>query len=170
MFQCTKSVKFHFRWGTKPRDQKQETENDCDVISELQALQISTTFSYFLINNALLYHFLANWLAHNNKMTEKSVFREGWSPEMTSQSFPVSCFWSRGFVQFWCIKTRVRKIAIESFSLLYISVHWDLMEQITKKSVTYTLTTRVRSSSRGPFLFWRMQFYLQAEHFHYLQY
>ena len=31
------------------------------------------TFSYFVINNALLYHFLANLLAHNKKMTEKSV-------------------------------------------------------------------------------------------------
>ena len=42
--------------------------------------------------------FLANWLAHNKKVTKKFVFRETWSPEMTSQSFPVSCFWSRGFV------------------------------------------------------------------------
>ena len=31
-------------------------------------------------------------------MTEKSVFRKAWSPEMRSQSFPVSCFWPRGFV------------------------------------------------------------------------
>ena len=31
-------------------------------------------------------------------MTEKSGFREAWSPELTSQSFPVSCFWCRGFV------------------------------------------------------------------------
>ena len=60
--------------------------------------QISPTSSYFLINNALLYHFLANWLAHNKKMTEKFVFCEAWSPELTSQSFPVSCFWCRGFV------------------------------------------------------------------------
>ena len=29
---------------------------------------------------------------------EKSVFSEAWSPEKTSQSFPVSCFWSSGFV------------------------------------------------------------------------
>ena len=29
-------VKFHFRWSLKPRDQKQETGNDCDVISGLQ--------------------------------------------------------------------------------------------------------------------------------------
>ena len=55
------------------------------------------TFSYFLIKNALLYHFLANWLAHN-KMTDKSVFGEPWSPELKSQSFPVSFFWCRGFV------------------------------------------------------------------------
>ena len=61
-------------------------------------LSIMEMFSYFLINNAPLYHFLANWLAHNKKMTEKSVFREAWSPELTSQSFPVPCFWSRGFV------------------------------------------------------------------------
>ena len=60
--------------------------------------QISPRFSYFLINNALLYHFLANWLAHNKKTTEKSVFREAWSPELTSQSLPASCFWCRGFV------------------------------------------------------------------------
>ena len=59
--------------------------------------QISPTFSYFLITNALLYHFLANWLAHNKKMIEKSVFREAWSHELTSQSFPVSCFWCRCF-------------------------------------------------------------------------
>ena len=44
MFWCTKRVKFHFRWGTKQRDQKQETGNDCDVISGLQALQ-KTDFS-----------------------------------------------------------------------------------------------------------------------------
>ena len=59
--------------------------------------QIYPTFSYSLINIALLYHFLANLLAHNTKMTEKFVFREASSPELTSQSFPVSNFWSRGF-------------------------------------------------------------------------
>ena len=75
MFQCTKSIKFHFRWGTKPRDQKQDTGNDCDVISGLQASRKTDLFdiSYFRINNALLYHLLANWLVHNKKTTEKSV-------------------------------------------------------------------------------------------------
>ena len=97
---CSKSIKFHFRWGTKPRDQKQETGNDCDVNSGLQASRKTDFSDVFLFShkNALLYHFLANWLAHNKKMTEKSVFREAWSPELTSQSFPVSCFWPRGFV------------------------------------------------------------------------
>ena len=33
---CTKNVKFNFRWGKKPWDQKQETGNDCDVISGLK--------------------------------------------------------------------------------------------------------------------------------------
>ena len=54
----------------------QETGNECDVISGLREKHISSTFSYFLVNNALLYHFLPNWLAHNNKVTKKSVFRE----------------------------------------------------------------------------------------------
>ena len=91
-------MKFHFG-GYKNR------RLGTNVISfqdfKLREKQISPTFSYFLINNELLHQILANWLAHNNKMTEKSVFREAWSPEMTSQSFPVSCFWSRGFVPHW---------------------------------------------------------------------
>ena len=66
--------------------QNRETGNDCDVISGLkvsQSKQISPTFCYFLINNARLYPFLANWLAHHKKMTEKS---EASSPEMMSSS------------------------------------------------------------------------------------
>ena len=55
-------------------------------------------------------------------MSEKSVFREAWRPEMTSQS------------------TTGRKIAIGKILLLYLSVHWEeLIEQIKKKSVIYTL-------------------------------
>ena len=44
-----KHVKFHFRWGTKPRDQKQDTGNDCDVISVLQALQKTDFSDIFLL-------------------------------------------------------------------------------------------------------------------------
>ena len=85
--------------------------------------QISPTVTYFLINNALLCRFLVNWLAHNKKKTEKSVFRKAWSPEMTSQSFPVSYFSSRGFVPH------------RKWNLTL--VHWgDLIEQI-KKSVAF---------------------------------
>ena len=107
---------------------------------KLREQRISPTFSYVLINNALLYHFLANWLAHNKKMTEKSVFHEAWSPELASQSFPVSCFWCRGFVHHrkWNLtllahqntgkENRYRKIF-----LLHLSAHWgDLIEQIKK--------------------------------------
>ena len=59
---CTKSIKFQFHLGTKLQDQKQEAGNDFDAISGLQALRKTdfSDISYFLINNTLLYHFLAN--------------------------------------------------------------------------------------------------------------
>ena len=41
---------------------------------------------------------MANLLAHNKKMTDKSVFRKALSPEMMPQPFLVSCFWSRSFL------------------------------------------------------------------------
>ena len=102
--------------------------------------QISPKFSYFLINNALLYHFLANWLAHNKRMTEKSDYREAWSPELTSQSFPVSCFWCRGFVPHrkWNLtllahKNTGKENRYRNFFLLHLSAHWgDLVEQIKR--------------------------------------
>ena len=113
--------------------------------------QLSPIFSYFLINNALLYHFLANWLAHNKKMTEKSVFREALSPELTSQSFPVPCFLSRGFVSHrkWNLMLLVhqntgKENRYGKTFLLYLSKHWrDLIEQI-KKSLSYTLWVVVK--------------------------
>ena len=84
-------------------------------------------------------------------MSEKSFFCEAWSPEMTSQSFPVSCFWSCGFVPhrqevkfdaFGTSKHREGKSLLKFF-LLYLSVHWgDLIEQIKKKSVIYTLNVQ----------------------------
>ena len=102
--------------------------------------QISPTFSYILIKNALLYHFLANWLAHNKKMTEKSVFREAWSPELMSQSFLVSCFWCCGFVPHrkWNLtllahQNTGKENHYRKFFSLHLSAHWgDLIEQIKK--------------------------------------
>ena len=41
-------MKFHFQCGTEPRDQQEETGNDCDVISGLKTLRkkIPQSFSY----------------------------------------------------------------------------------------------------------------------------
>ena len=47
VFWCTKSVKFYFQW-VHPQDQKQETGNDCDFISGLQASQ-KTDFSVIFL-------------------------------------------------------------------------------------------------------------------------
>ena len=144
MFWCTKRVKF-----TSGEVQYRETKNrrpETIVTSfqdfKLREKKISPTFSYFLINNALLNHFLANWLAHNKKMTEKSVFGED-----DFSIVPSHLLWSRGFVPYlkWNLTLLVHQNTgkanryRKSF-LLCISVHWgDLIEQIKKKSVIYTL-------------------------------
>ena len=109
MFWCIKSIKFHFWWVTKLRDQKQETENDCDVISELQVLR-KTDFSIIFLLWAN--QFAKKW--YNNALflrkCQKSVF-----------------------AKLEVLKWRQRKIALENVFLLYISVHWgDLIKQIIK--------------------------------------
>ena len=48
--------------------------------------QISPTFPYFLINNAVLYHFLANLLAHNKK-NEKHLLKILTGERLTSLQF-----------------------------------------------------------------------------------
>ena len=73
-------------------------------------------------------------------MTEKSVFREAWSPELTSQSFPVSCFWCRGFVPhrkynltLLAHQNTGKENRYRNFFLLHLSAHWgDSIEQIKK--------------------------------------
>ena len=53
------------------------------------------------------------------------------------------------FDAFVTSKSRGRKIAIEKISLLHLSAHWgDLIEQIKKKSVIYTLTKKCMASGR----------------------
>ena len=42
-------LKFHYPWVTKQRDQKQETGNDCDAISGLQASRKTDFSCHFLI-------------------------------------------------------------------------------------------------------------------------
>ena len=100
MFWCTKSINFTPGGVQNCKTKNRRLGMTVTSIQDFKPRekQISPTFSYFLINNALLYHFLADWLAHNKKMTKKSVFRKAWSPELMPQSFPVSCFRSRGFV------------------------------------------------------------------------
>ena len=147
MFWCTKSVKFHFLWGTKLRDQKQETGNDCDLWRHFRSpslKQISPTFSYFLIKNTLLYHFLVNWLAHNKKMIDREICfswsLQSWNDVIIIFGLTVLYLTGSEISRFWYIKTQGRKIAIEKFFLLYLSVHWgDLIEHI-KKSFIYTLS------------------------------
>ena len=94
-----------------------------------------------------MHHFLANLLAQSQKMSEKSVFRKASSPEMTSQSFPVSWFWSRGFVPHrkWNLmllvhyntgkENRYRNVC---FAIL-ISKLWKFYRANKKRSVIYTL-------------------------------
>ena len=54
--------------------------------------QISQSFSYFELINLLRNGTIVRCLWENKKTSEKSVFRKAWSPELTSQSFPVPCF------------------------------------------------------------------------------
>ena len=133
-------MKFHCRWDAKPRDPKQETGNDCDVIQEFKfrGKQISPTFSYKQCE-------LANLLAHEKEMTEKSVFRAALSPEMTSQSFPVFCFglavlYPRGSEtsRFWYIKIQERKSLSFFFFAILISTFWRFYPA-NKKNLSYTL-------------------------------
>ena len=70
MFWCTKSVKFHFRLGTKPRDQKQDTGNDCDVISGLQDSR-KTDFSVIFL--LWVNQFTKKW--HNSALLIRKCWR-----------------------------------------------------------------------------------------------
>ena len=159
--------------------QKRETKNRrlWTIVASFQDSKprekvIAPTFSFFVINNALLYHLLANWLAHNKKMTEKSVFREAWSPEMTSKSFPVSCFccfcfcWLR-CVPSHCITLRcvaLRCIAfycilVNSIAFYCILVHWIVLHSIVVRikeecwssRAVFAINIGTSRSARDPF-------------------
>ena len=115
--------------------QNHDTKNDCDVNSGFQASR-KTDFSVNLLRNGTIVRCL--W--ENKKTLERSVFREAWSPELTSQSFPVPWFWSHGFVPHrkWNLMLLVhqntgKENRYGKTFLLYLSVHWgDLIEQIKK--------------------------------------
>ena len=88
---------FHFRCGTKPRDQKQETGNDSDVISGLQASRKTDFPVIFLL---WANQFAKKW--YNSALLIRNVgeicFSRGLESWNDVTSFPVSYFWSRGFV------------------------------------------------------------------------
>ena len=109
--------------------------------------QISQSFSYCELINLLINGTVVRCLWENKKTPEKSVFREAWSPELTSQSFPVACFWSRGFVPFrkWNLMLLVHQNTGKencygkNFSATLISTLGRFNRANKKKSVTYTL-------------------------------
>ena len=101
--------------------------------SQPREKQISQIFSHFLKNKALLYHFLANWLAHNKKTIEKSVFRETWS-----LLFLVSWFSTPPEVKFDAFGTSKHR---EGKSLSKIISTLGRFNRANKKSLSYTLLT-----------------------------
>ena len=109
--------------------------------------QISQSFSYCELINLLINGTVVRCLWENKKTPQKSVFREAWSPELTSQSFPVSCFWSRGFVPFrkWNLMLLVHQNTGKencygkNFFATLISTLGRFNRANKKKSVTYTL-------------------------------
>ena len=131
-----REISLPMEYKTKPRDQKLEAGKDFEVISR--------TFSYFLINNGHLYHLLANLLAHNKEMNEKFVFREALSLEMSSQSLPVSCFRSRGFVHHrkWNFTFLVRQNSGKEnrYRIVFCYTYQYIGEILSsKKNLLYTL-------------------------------
>ena len=107
--------------------------------------------SYCELINSLRNGTIVRCLSEHKKMSEKSVVREAWIPEMTSQSFPVSCFWSRGFVPHrrWNLTLLVHQntgkencYRIFLFATLISTLGRFNREKKKKKSVIYTLTRR----------------------------
>ena len=114
--------------------------------SKLCKKQISQTFSYCEQINSLRNGAIDYSVLLIRKCWRNLFFCEAWSPEMTSQSFPVSCFLVSQFCTplevkfdaFGTLKHGEGKSLSKNF-LLYLSAHWgDLIEQI-KKNLSYTL-------------------------------
>ena len=122
--------------------------------------QISQSFSYCELINLLRNGTIVHCLSENKKTSEKSVFREAWSPELTSQSFPVPCFWSRGFVPHrkWNLTLLVHqntgkenRYGKKPFCTL-ISTSGRFNRANKKKSVIYTLNPVQIPAKIKPFL------------------
>ena len=108
--------------------------------------QISQSVSYYELINLLKNGTIVRCLRENKKTSEKSVFREAWSPELTSQSFPVPCFWSRGFVPYrkWNLMLLVHqntgkenRYGKNVFAVLISTL--GRFDRASKKNLSYTL-------------------------------
>ena len=108
--------------------------------------QISQSFSYCELINFLRNGTIVRCLWENKKTSEKSVFREAWSPELTPQSFPVPCFWSSGFVPHrkWNLMLLVHqntgkenRYGKNLFAVLISTL--GRFDRANKKSLSYTL-------------------------------
>ena len=108
--------------------------------------QTSQSFFYCELINLLRNGTTVRCLWENKKKSEKSVFREAWSPEMTLQSFPVPRFglavlYPTGS-EIWCIwyiKARERKIAMEKNFFAVFIITLGRFDRANKKSLSHTL-------------------------------
>ena len=113
--------------------------------------QIYQSFSYCKLINLLRNGTIVRCLWENKKTSEKSVFRKVWSPELTSQSFPVPCFWSCGFVprRKWNLMHLVHQNTGKenrygkNFFAILISTLGRFNRANKKKSVIYTLSLKM---------------------------
>ena len=108
--------------------------------------QIFQSFSFCGLINLLRNSTIVRCLWENKNSSEKSVFREAWSPELTSQSFLVPCFWSRGFVPHrkWNLMLLVHqntgkenRYGINFFAVLISTL--GRFDRANKKNLSYTL-------------------------------
>ena len=147
MFWCTKSVKFHFRWG---KNRKTKNRRLGTIVTSFQAFklrekQISPTFSYFVINNAPLHHFLANWLANNKKITEKFVFLrslKSWNDVaiIPSVLFLASWFWTPPEVKFDASGASKHEEGKSLSKIFAIHINtFRRCNRASKKNLSYTL-------------------------------
>ena len=86
------------------------------------------------------------------RKSEKSVFREAWGPELTSQSFPVPCFWSRGFVPHrkWNLMLLVHQNTGKSLWKKRFCCTLSTLgrfDRANKKNLSYTLKAAIRLSN-----------------------
>ena len=137
-------MKFHFRWGTNPRDQKQVTGNDCDVISGLEVSGKTDFSNIFLFSykQRTFVPFLGGFISSQYENDREICF--------PSQLLPVTCFWSRSFgnrgeISLFCfVKTWRRKIAIEYILFCYTYMYHYIVEILSsKKIVIYALKSRI---------------------------